>query len=54
MPGAVLLDDLRCDGRVHGGCEMECMIVWKDAWLERIDDAGPSLVSIRAARRRRS
>ena len=38
--GAVLLDDLRCDGRMHGGCEMECMIVWKDAWLERVDDDG--------------
>jgi hypothetical protein len=39
LPAAVLLDDARCDGRMHGGCEMECMIIWKEAWLERIDAA---------------
>ena len=51
MPDAVLLDQMRCDGQVYGGCEMECMIVWKDAWLERIDDAGlsPSAPAARVA-----
>ena len=38
MPDGVLLDHMRCDGQMYGGCEMECMIVWKDAWLEPVDD----------------
>jgi hypothetical protein len=42
MTNAVFLDQMRCDGRQYGGCEMECLIMWKDAWLERIDDAAPS------------
>jgi hypothetical protein len=29
----VLLDDLRCDGSAHGGCQAECRIFWKEAWL---------------------
>jgi hypothetical protein len=27
------LDDLRCDGAAHGGCEAACLIFWKGAWL---------------------
>ena len=45
MPDAVLLDQMRCDGQVYGGCEMECMIVWKEAWLERLDDASQAAPS---------
>jgi hypothetical protein len=36
MSDAVLLDDLRCDGAAYGGCEMECLIFWKEAWLDRV------------------
>jgi len=39
MRDAVFLDDAPCDGRAQGSCEMECPIVWKEAWLTRI--AGP-------------
>src|SRR5688500_18767246 len=35
MTGAVLLRETRCDGSGHGGCQAECRIFWKDAWLER-------------------
>jgi len=42
MTNAVFLDQMRCDGQRYGGCEMECLIMWKDAWLEPVDDAGPS------------
>lgn len=35
---SVLLDDLRCDGAAHGGCQAECRFFWKEAWLRR---AGP-------------
>jgi hypothetical protein len=31
----VFLDDLRCDGRHHGGCGRGCRLFWKEAWLRR-------------------
>jgi len=37
MSNAVTLEALRCDGLVYGGCEMKCMIIWKEAWLKRVD-----------------
>ena len=45
MPATVLLDDLRCDGSAHGGCQAGCRLYWKEAWLTRVSpDArrGPS------------
>lgn len=35
VASAVHLQDLRCDGSAHGGCEAGCMIFWKEAWLKR-------------------
>jgi hypothetical protein len=32
---AVLLEDLRCDGSGHDGCQAECRLYWKEAWLRR-------------------
>jgi hypothetical protein len=34
IPDAVLLDDLRCDGVAHDGCQAGCRIYWKEAWLQ--------------------
>ena len=31
----VLLDQLRCDGGGHGGCQASCHLLWKEAWLRR-------------------
>jgi hypothetical protein len=47
MQNAVHLDDLRCDGAAHGGCQAGCLIYWKEAWLKRVDDAseGPAPVT---------
>jgi hypothetical protein len=44
MQNAVHLDDLRCNGASHGGCQAGCLIYWKEAWLKRVDDAsdGPA------------
>lgn len=38
MHDTVYLDDLRCDGSAHGGCQAGCLIYWKEAWLRRVDD----------------
>lgn len=37
MPNAVLLDGIRCDGSDYGGCQMECLILWKESWLVKVD-----------------
>lgn len=34
LPGTVMLEDLRCDGSGHAGCQAECRIYWKEAWLQ--------------------
>ena len=38
MASAVHLDDVRCDGSAHGGCQAGCLIFWKGDWLEAVDD----------------
>jgi hypothetical protein len=42
LADAVFLDDLRCDGSGHAGCQAECRILWKEAWLRKVDAAIPS------------
>ncbi|MGO4684105.1 hypothetical protein [Hyphomicrobium sp. 2TAF46] len=37
MTDTVLLDDLRCDGRAHGGCQADCRIYWNEAWLKKVN-----------------
>jgi hypothetical protein len=41
MRAVVYLDDLRCDGSGHGGCQAGCKLYWKEAWLRRVDPAVP-------------
>jgi len=33
MTGTVFLEDLRCDGANHDGCQRECLLFWKEDWL---------------------
>jgi hypothetical protein len=33
MTNAVHLNEIRCDGGAHGGCEASCLMYWKTAWL---------------------
>jgi hypothetical protein len=33
VPNTVLLDDLRCNGMGHAGCQAQCRLYWKEAWL---------------------
>src|SRR5262245_18835075 len=34
MTNAVHLET-RCTGEAHGGCQADCLIYWKEAWLKR-------------------
>jgi hypothetical protein len=47
MRNAVHLEDLRCNGAAHGGCQAGCLIYWKEAWLKRV--AAPSDAHIQMA-----
>lgn len=38
MYDTVLLDDLRCDGSAHDGCQAGCRIYWKESWLRRVSE----------------
>ena len=40
MRDTVYLEDLRCDGSGHGGCQAGCRIYWKEAWLRLIERSG--------------
>ena len=47
-PGRHLVDgihlNLRCDGKVYGGCEAACLIYWKEAWLKPVDEVVGSVL----------
>src|SRR5215207_5158582 len=30
----VHLADTRCDGSAHGGCQADCLLFWREEWLE--------------------
>ena len=38
LGNAVFLEDLRCTGASHGGCEARCTIFWKEAWVRPVSD----------------
>lgn len=39
LTGAVHLDDARCDGSAHGGCQAGCLLFWKEAWLQAPEES---------------
>jgi hypothetical protein len=41
MLNAVHLEDIRCNGDAHGGCEARCLVFWKEAWLKKVDGESP-------------
>src|SRR5262245_20294146 len=45
LPNSVLLDNLRCSGLAHDGCQAACSIFWKQVWLKPIDQSGTALKS---------
>jgi hypothetical protein len=42
MHNAVHLENVRCDGAAHGGCQAACLMYWKEAWLERAESRDTS------------
>ncbi len=34
LPTSVHLENLRCDGAAHAGCQAGCLLFWKEAWLK--------------------
>ncbi len=45
----VHLAGARCDGSMHGGCEAECNLFWKDSWLRLANGGGALSVRLAAA-----
>ena len=39
---SVHLENVRCDGSAHGGCQALCLTWWKEAWLRRPEDPVPA------------
>ena len=38
MRNTVHLQRIRCDGSAHDGCQAGCLMFWKEAWLERVEN----------------
>jgi len=38
MHNTVHLQNVRCDGSGHDGCQAACLMFWKEAWLERLEN----------------
>ena len=37
-----VLDELRCSGADHDGCQRGCLIFWKAAWLRKVEADAPA------------
>lgn len=40
LADAVHLEETRCTGLAHGGCQAGCLLFWKNAWLKPVDGPG--------------
>jgi len=45
MKHAVHLEDLRCDGSAHGGCQADCLLFWKYDWIEPADTTNATQIT---------
>jgi len=41
MRDTVFLEDLRCDGSAHGGCQARCLLFWRTQWLKPVEPVHP-------------
>src|SRR5215510_12863704 len=42
VPGAIHLEDARCDGGGHDGCAAKCMLFWRKEWLKPAEGNAPA------------
>lgn len=42
LGNAVHLADLRCSGAAHDGCQLRCLLFWRDEWLKPVPGPAPS------------
>jgi hypothetical protein len=45
LENSVHLEELRCDGSAHGGCQATCLLFWKTAWLKPVDEASSAVAA---------
>ncbi len=48
LKDAVFLENFRCDGQAHDGCQMRCELFWKEAWLKPADPPDQSEADLHA------
>jgi len=41
----VHLEQARCMGQAHGGCQAQCFLFWKESWLKRVEERSDSTLS---------
>ncbi|HEX5068034.1 MAG TPA: hypothetical protein VFY49_18075 [Myxococcota bacterium] len=49
LEASVHLEGGFCDGSAHGGCQAECTLFWRDAWLKRVGETGASAAATSGA-----
>jgi hypothetical protein len=42
LGNAVHLADLRCNGAAHDGCQLGCLLFWRDEWLQPVPGPAPA------------
>jgi hypothetical protein len=47
LADTVLLGALRCNGSRHGGCQADCRLFWKEAWLRSVTESSPTTAPYR-------
>lgn len=50
LPNTVHLD-VRCDGKAYGGCQVGCLLFWKEAWLKSVSEGSVKLTSSSSVKR---
>jgi hypothetical protein len=48
LTDTVHLEDARCDGSAHGGCQAGCLLFWPEEWLEWPDEPGRPIAAAAA------
>jgi hypothetical protein len=43
LTDSVILAEYRCNGSAHAGCQAQCSVFWKDAWLKPVEGEAPPL-----------